>query len=69
MREELLEKACKTSKYENHIVFYLFLFLFSQLVCVFPLTKSLRAADIFVAAAAFWLDASAVLVGAQTVGL
>ena len=68
MREELLEKACKTSKDENHIVFYLF--LFSQLVCVFPLTKSLRAADIVVAAAAaFWLDASAVLVGAQTVGL
>ena len=67
MREELLEKACETSKDENHIVFYLF--LFSQLVCVFPLTKSLRAADIFVAAAAFWLDASAVLVGAQTVGL
>ena len=66
MREELLEKACETSKDENHIVF---LFLFSQLVCVFPLTKSLRAADIFVAAAAFWLDASAVLVGAQTVGL
>ena len=67
MREELLEKACDTSKDENHIVFYLF--LFSQLVCVFPLTKSLRAADIVVAAAAFWLDASAVLVGAQTVGL
>ena len=67
MREELLEKACETSKDENHIVFYLY--LFSQLVCVFPLTKSLCAADIFVAAAAFWLDASAVLVGAQTVGL
>ena len=67
MREELLKRPVKHPNMEITS----FLFLFSQLVCVFPLKKYLRAADIVVsaAAAAFWLDASAVLVGAQTVGL